>query len=142
MEKQKITITLLDVMEIDTCLNGAIDELTLQRKGEGLLSKNLSIPCKYLFGIINDQILKGVQSFTTFKNELIIKYGDKNENDTYTLEPYKNGETNEKIIPFYKEYNELLTQPFEVEFYPININQLSDIKDTTYYGALHRFFTI
>ena len=39
MEKQKITITLLDVMEIDTCLNGAIDELTLQRKGKDYFQK-------------------------------------------------------------------------------------------------------
>ena len=111
--------------------NGEMSQGSLSK----LLSKELPIKTAYTLGKLFIKIKSELQQYYQYRDNLIKKYG-KEENGKYSIES-----SNENFEEFKKGHIELLSIPVDINFEPLELESLGDIKLSAMdMGNLEMFF--
>jgi hypothetical protein len=134
---EKITLKLGEVLQLESEINGLVDQKNGEVIFEGFTKQNLSIILKYELSDFSS-VLKGERAkVDALRDDLIKKHGEddgkggimvkmylkeiKDENDNII-----GGEYNPKYIEFDKEYGTLLNQEIELEYPEITKDDLKE----------------
>lgn len=93
----------------------------LKNELEIILKNDLDGISRLWFSLFNKLILEEYTILESLKETLILKYGTLNDDQSYFIgEKLENGETNPNYNSFINEFNKILTQFKEIEYYPLN----------------------
>ena len=115
---EKITLTLADVLDLETEINGLVNNETGQVIYEGFRKQNLSIILKYDINTFGEVLKNEVKLIDAIRDELVIKYGKEKDGTTMVTmyDEEKDDEGNvisrkysKNFIEFNNEFNTLLT---------------------------------
>lgn len=142
----KITLKLSEVISLEAEINGLTNQMTGEVLVKGLLSQNLNGARKYWLKKLSDTTGKERKLFEESKAEIDKKYGRELENGQYVIDRFlknKDGEYDTtKINPDYEKYmseiNVLLDQDVELEYSPIKLSELSDLKGEEFYSIAYK----
>lgn len=141
IEMKTITLKLSDIAALEAEINGSVDLRTGQLVKRGIMSQNLSGARKYWLKKLSDLLAKEVKFINETRDELVKKYfADKDGNvevKQYITKKNKDGvetkEINPKFEQYDKEVRELLDIEREIEYNPIKLSELEEIKFEEYY---------
>jgi hypothetical protein len=136
----KITLKLGDVLQLESEINGYVDQQSGEQIYEGFSKQNLSIILKYELSDFS-ATLKGERSkVDALRDDLIKKHGEddgkgglwvKMHNEVKDEEGNIIGKViNPKYVEFDKEYGTLLNQEIELEYPEITKEDLKDAGKT------------
>ncbi len=83
-----ISLKLLEFYQLDSELNGVVNQSTGEQLSTGLLSENLKLTTKYWLTELAKKITVEKQAIESLKDELIKKYGEVNESGGYSISLY------------------------------------------------------
>jgi hypothetical protein len=104
------------------------EKITLQFALFYHLKNELDIILKYdldgisrlWFSLLNKLILEEYASIESLKESLILKYGTVSDEQNYLIsEKLEDGQINPNYISFINEFNQILGQTKEIEYYPL-----------------------
>lgn len=137
---EKITLKLGEHLQLESEINGLIDQQTREIIYEGFSRQNLSIILKYELAEFGERLLAERRRIETLRDELIKKYGEEDEVGRLSvkmkitnLDEEGNiiSETiNPKYVEFDQEYGTLLNQDKELEYPEITKDDLKDAGKT------------
>jgi hypothetical protein len=144
---EKITLKLHEFYALDFELNGLVNPETRAKVSKGLLNEKLSLITKYWLSGLSKTVAAEKAAIEELKNELIKKYGtelpDGNINIPISITE-KDEEGNEKQVinpkyqEFDKEFGALLQTEKEIEYKPISLKELSELKTDEYYPVIFK----
>ena len=129
----KIKLNFSEILLLKKEIYGIIDQAQQKVLLAGLLRQKLSLPVKYWLNDLGENILPQEKRITDLRNELITKYGEKQEDGnmgipaTITGEDGKTQVANPKMLAFTKEYFEFLKEEKEIEYKPFTLENLETI---------------
>ena len=133
---EKIKFKLSEVIALEAEINGTINAQTGQTIRKGLMAQPLSGARKYWLKKLSDTLSKEVKILNDCKEELIKKYGEEDEELGLSIKKYLDKEQT-KLNPNHEKYQEemnaMLENEVEIEYAPIPLSELSDIKFEEYY---------
>lgn len=144
---EKITLKLHEFYALDYELNGLVNQQTKTKLSKGLLNEKLSLVTKYWLSSLAKTVAVEKAAIEELKNELIKKYGtelpDGNVNIPIMItETDEEGNNKEVINPKYeefdKEFGTLLQTEKEIEYKPISLKELSELKTDEYYPVIFK----
>jgi len=114
---EKITLNLGEILQLESEINGFVNQNNGQVIYEGFLKQKLPIILKYDLNDVSAKLLEEKKLIEKVKDELITKYGEKTD-DGIAIKPFDDildGEGNvtarqynENFIKFTNEYNQFL----------------------------------
>lgn len=148
MENKKTTLTIREIYDLESEISGfATNDKVIF---EGVLNQKITIVTKYHLNKLLTILKEDKKLVDDSRNDLIKKYGTEKDSNI-VIEPYKStftenedGESvenrvvNENFILFNDEYTKLLDQVREVEHYPFNIEEFSNIETNDNYRMLFK----
>lgn len=130
MNKEKISIQLGEFIVLFDELNGFTNQNTGE-KIEGILDHELNALSRMWFILLNDIARPEKERLDQIKNDLITKYGTIDGDQVFVNQLNEDGTPNEKFTLFVNEYNSVLTEYKEIEYYPIKMEYLALITTKT-----------
>lgn len=130
---EKITLKIFELFTLEVELNGFKkydDKGELIEKRKGFLDYKIPMPLKYYYTKTNNFLKEQKTIIESLKMELFNKYG-KAEGDSITILP-------ENFTIFNKELTELFSQECEIEYKPISIDVLAEIKEEENFDILYK----
>jgi hypothetical protein len=139
----KAKLKLFEILNLDIELNGFVSPEGEVRV-EGLLNQKLSHNLKYKLREDIKNVLEAKKSILQVQNDLIIKYGNKDENGSFGLDRYLD-EENKIINPEFNKYNEewnqfLTTNEKEIELTDLTLDDFKDVITKDIYTVLDVYF--
>lgn len=116
-----------EVLDIDAYLSGFENDKV---KIKGILNEKLNVKTKYWLGKFSDKIQKEKVTFGKLRDELIKKYGEEQEDGSFTV--------TEKIKEFNEEIHSLIDMEVEIETPKLDIESF-DFESETDYSYLLKF---
>lgn len=144
---EKITLKLYEFYALDYELNGLTNTETKEKLSKGLLNEKLSLVTKYWLSSLAKTVAAEKAAIEELKNELIKKYGtelpDGNVNIPIMIsEKDEDGNTKNVLNPKYeefdKEFGTLLQTEKEIEYKPISLQELSELKTDQHYPVIFK----
>lgn len=133
---EKLTLKLGDHLQLESELNGLVNQNTGEVIYEGFINQNLSIILKYELSVLAETLTAERKRIESLRDELVKKYGDLDEKGGMMVKMLietKDDEgnvlskvINPKYIEFDKEYGVLLNQEKEIEYPEITKEDLKD----------------
>jgi hypothetical protein len=133
---EKILLKLGDHLQLESELNGLVNQNSGEIIYEGFINQNLSIILKYELSVLAETLSAERKRVESLKDELIKKHGDVDEKGGMMVKMFNetiDDETNvfsrvinPKYIEFDKEYGTLLNQEKEIEYPEITKEDLKD----------------
>jgi hypothetical protein len=144
---KKTAIKLFQFYNLDSELNGIVDQKTNQVTRKGLLSERLSLVLKYWLMDLAKKAFEEKNACESMKEELIRKYGEMDELGNISLLQYtnvvkdENGEVlsienNPKFEEFQVEWNQFLNEEKEVEHKEFKLSDFENVESEDVYPAL------
>lgn len=133
----KISLRLIEFYQLDIELNGYSNEGQVLVKG--LLNENLPLVTKYWLTQIANTVAEEKSNMDKFKEELINKFGEKQENGNISIERFVNDRENPAFILFANEWNKLLLEEKTIQYKPIKIEDLETVNSVNNYPMLFKF---
>ena len=128
-------ITFREILELDLMLLGSGES---KPKITGILNEKLNIKPKYWLGRLSEDIQKEKTQFLKLRDELIIKYGDKNEEGLFEIKPIVDNKTNPKFIEFQKEVEGMLNEEIEINIPKMDLDSF-DFESESNYSYLFKY---
>jgi len=133
---EKITLKLHEVYELNLELKGNINQQTGEVIRKGILDEKISISVKYWLDKLSSKLKKEIDVVEKLKEEIIKKLGILDEQGNYSIPLRINekfddkGESlsydvNPSFLEYQSEFEKLINQEVEIEFYPINIEDIN-----------------
>jgi len=133
---EKITLKLHEVYELNLELKGSINQQTGEVIRKGILDEKISISVKYWLDKLSSKLKKEIDVVEKLKEEIIKKLGILDEQGNYSIPLRINekfddkGESlsydvNPSFLEYQSEFEKLINQEVEIEFYPINIEDIN-----------------
>jgi len=141
---EKLTLSLGEILTLEAELNGLSNPSTGEVIIEGFLKEKLCLGDKYWLEKLSAKLLTEKKLVDKLRNELIEKFGEKNEDGQYAILPFidtkEEGvqEQNPKFAEFQKEFSELLAQEKEIEYRPLPFDSLNKIESETAYSMIFK----
>jgi len=146
---EKISLKLFEFYNLDSELNGVVNQQTGEKVSEGLLSEKLKLTTKYWLTELSKKVTAEKTSVESLKEELIKKHGEADENGNIGIQMYIDvvkdedgniveGKPNPKFIEFQNEFNTLLQEEKELEYKPVNLNELESIETEGNYSTFFK----
>lgn len=144
---EKIELSLLDIYNINTEINGFVDNQTGESLFTGLLKEKILLTTKYWLTDLFFTIQQEIKLIDEIKNTLIKKYGEEDGNRGISVSStvkvkQEDGSEKEIINPSYEqfhvEFNEFLKTTKEIEYHPILLSELKGIDSAANYPTLFR----
>jgi hypothetical protein len=133
---EKITLKLHEVYELNLELKGSINQQTGEVIRKGILDEKISISVKYWLDKLSSKLKKEIDVVEKLKEEIIKKLGILDEQGNYSIPLRINekfddkGESlsydvNPSFLEYQSEFEKLINQEVEIEFSPINIEDIN-----------------
>lgn len=141
---EKLTLKLSEVLALEAELNGLVNPSNGEVIIEGFLKEKLCLGDKYWLEKLSTKLAEEKKLIDKLRNELIEKYGDKNEEGQFVIMPFleskKEGEQkpNPKFAEFQKEFSDLLNQEKEISYRPLPFESLNRIESETAYSMIFK----
>jgi uncharacterized protein (UPF0216 family) len=150
---EKISLKLYEFYNLDSELNGVINQQNGEKISSGLLAEKLKLTTKYWLTELSKKVAAEKAVVETLKEELIKKHGETDESGNISIPMYINivkdendnivsGENNPKFIEFQNEFNELLQEEKELEYKTVKLNELENIESEGNYPVFFKLVTV
>jgi hypothetical protein len=150
---EKVTLKLAEFYQLDTELNGAINQQTGEVLAKGLLSEKIKLTTKYWLNDLSKKVSTEKESVEKLKEELIKKYG-KEENGAVSIPLYINevvdDETNEVVsreinpdfVKFQNDFNSLLQEERELEYHAFKLEEFESVESEGVYNTFFKLIKV
>jgi len=146
---EKISLKLFEFYNLESELNGVVNQQTGEKVSAGLLAEKLKLTTKYWLTELAKKVAAEKATVETLKEELIKKHGEADENGNIGIQMYTDvvkdedgniveGKPNSKFIEFQNEFNTLLQEEKELEYKPVNLNELESIETEGNYSTFFK----
>jgi hypothetical protein len=146
---EKISLKLFEFYNLDSELNGVVNQQTGEKVSNGLLSEKLKLTTKYWLTELSKKVLAEKTSVESLKEDLIKKHGEADENGNIGIQMYIDvvkdedgniieGKPNPKFIEFQNDFNTLLQEEKELEYKPVNLSELENIESDGNYPTFFK----
>lgn len=147
MEKSKFKLG--DVLQLESEINGFVNQETGEKIYEGFLKQNLSIILKYELTELSEVLSKERRKVDGLRDDLIKKHGEEDEKGGILVKMFNEVKDDEgnvisrvinpKYVEFDKEYGELLNTEIDLEYPEITKEDLKEAgKSKDKYQVLFR----
>ncbi len=147
MEKSKFKLG--DVLQLESEINGFVNQETGERIYEGFLKQNLSIILKYELTELSEVLSKERRKVDSLRDDLIKKHGQDDGKGGLMVKMFIEEKDNDgniisrtinpKYVEFDKEYGELLNTEIDLEYPEITKEDLKEAgKSKDKYQVLFR----
>jgi len=131
---EKINLKLAEVVSLAIELNG--NPQNPESEYKGILNEKMSLTTRYWLNQINKEVSEEKVVVDKFRDELVAKYGDTNEDGSISLPAFiqeeVDGKTLQKLNPnfieFQKEFETLLNQEKEFSYKPLTFAEVENIQ--------------
>jgi len=131
---EKINLKLAEVVSLAIELNG--NPQNPESEYKGILNEKMSLTTRYWLNQINKEVSEEKVIVDKFRDELVAKYGDVNEDGSISLPAFiqeeVEGKTLQKLNPnfieFQKEFETLLNQEKEFSYKPLTLAEVENIQ--------------
>jgi len=134
MEKSKFKLG--DVLQLESEINGFVNQETGEKIYEGFLKQNLSIILKYELTELSEVLSKERRKVDGLRDDLIKKHGEEDEKGGILVKMFNEVKDDEgnvisrvinpKYVEFDKEYGELLNTEIDLEYPEITKEDLKE----------------
>jgi hypothetical protein len=146
---EKISLKLFEFYNLDSELNGVVNQQTGEKVSEGLLNEKLKLTTKYWLTELSKKVLAEKTSVESLKEDLIKKHGEVDENGNIGIQMYIDvvkdeddkiieGKSNPKFIEFQNDFNTLLQEEKVLEYKPVNLSELENIESDGNYPTFFK----
>ena len=150
---EKISLKLFEFYNLESELNGVTNQQTGEKISAGLLAEKLKLTTKYWLTELAKKVAAEKATVETLKEELIKKHGETDETGNISIPMYVNivkdeddkmvsAENNPKFIEFQNEFNTLLQEEKELEYKPVNLNELENIESDGNYPTFFKLVVV
>ena len=150
---EKISLKLFEFYNLESELNGVMNQQTGEKISAGLLAEKLKLTTKYWLTELAKKVAAEKATVETLKEELIKKHGETDETGNISIPMYVNivrdeddkmvsAENNPKFIEFQNEFNTLLQEEKELEYKPVNLNELENIESDGNYPTFFKLVVV
>ena len=132
----KINLKLGEILQLESEINGLVNQESGKIIYEGFLKQNLSIILKYGLNELSELLKTERKKVEVLRDELIKKYGEENNEGSIFVKMYDEIEDeegnvigkkfNEKYLKFEEEYSVFLNVEKEIEYPEITKEDLKD----------------
>jgi hypothetical protein len=132
----KIKLKLGEILQLESEINGLVNQESGKIIYEGFLKQNLSIILKYGLNELSELLKTERKKVEVLRDELIKKYGEENNEGSIFVKMYDEIEDeegnvvgkkfNEKYLKFEEEYSVFLNVEKEIEYPEITKEDLKD----------------
>ena len=150
---EKISLKLYEFYNLDSELSGVTNQQTGEKVSAGLLAEKLKLTTKYWLTELAKKVAAEKTTVETLKEELIKKHGEADETGNISIPMYidivkdedgkiVDGKNNPKFIEFQTEFNALLQEEKELEYKPVNLNELENIESDGNYPTFFKLVVV
>lgn len=150
---EKISLKLYEFYNLDSELNGVMNQQTGEKVSAGLLAEKLKLTTKYWLTELSKKVAAEKATVESLKEELIKKHGETDETGNISIPMYidivkdeegniVDGKNNPKFIEFQTEFNALLQEEKELEYKPVSINELENIESEGNYPVFFKLVKV
>lgn len=140
-----IKLTLQEIYKLDSELNGFVNPSTGETLSFGLLNEKLNLPTKYWLTDLAKKTLSEKSSIDQLKEDLIVKYGSKDENGNFEIPIWiddNKSKFNPLYIQFQEEFNTLLQEEKEIEYHEFKLDDFKNIETSNNYVIFYKLIQI
>ena len=146
---EKISLKLFEFYNLESELNGVVNQQTGEKISAGLLAEKLKLTTKYWLTELAKKLAAEKTTVETLKVELIKKHGEADETGNISIPMYIDivkdeddkiidGKNNPKFIEFQSEFNALLQEEKELEYKPVLLSELENIESDGNYPTFFK----
>jgi len=146
---EKISLKLFEFYNLESELNGVMNQQTGEKISAGLLAEKLKLTTKYWLTELAKKVAAEKTTVETLKEELIKKHGETDETGNISIPMYIDivkdeddkiidGKNNPKFIEFQTEFNALLQEEKELKYKPVNLSELESIESDGNYPTFFK----
>jgi uncharacterized protein (UPF0216 family) len=146
---EKISLKLFEFYNLESELNGLVNQQNGEKISAGLLSEKLKLTTKYWLTELAKKVAAEKTTVETLKEELIKKHGETDETGNISIPMYIDivkdeddkiidGKNNPKFIEFQTEFNALLQEEKELEYKPVLLSELENIESDGNYPTFFK----
>jgi len=150
---EKINLKLSEFYQLESELNGAINQQTNEKLANGLLSEKVKLTTKYWLTDLAKKVVAEKEAVEKIKNELIQKYGETDANGNTSIPLYINEQTDEegkvisreinpKFVEFQNEFNALLEETRELEHKGFKLEELESVESSDNYPVFFKLIKV
>ena len=150
---EKISLKLYEFYNLDSELNGVMNQQTGEKISAGLLAEKLKLTTKYWLTELSKKVAAEKATVESLKEDLIKKHGESDETGYISIPMYidivkdeegniVDGKNNPKFIEFQNEFNALLQEEKELEYKPVSINELENIESEGNYPVFFKLVKV
>jgi len=146
---EKISLKLFEFYNLESELNGVMNQQTGEKISAGLLAEKLKLTTKYWLTELAKKVAAEKTTVETLKEELIKKHGETDETGNISIPMYIDivkdeddkiidGKNNPKFIEFQTEFNALLQEEKELKYKPVLLSELENIESDGNYPTFFK----
>ena len=146
---EKISLKLFEFYNLESELNGVMNQQTGEKISAGLLAEKLKLTTKYWLTELAKKVAAEKTTVETLKEELIKKHGETDETGNISIPMYIDivkdeddkiidGKNNPKFIEFQNEFNTLLQEEKELEYKAVKLSALESIESDSNYPTFFK----
>jgi uncharacterized protein (UPF0216 family) len=150
---EKISLKLYEFYNLDSELNGVMNQQTGEKISAGLLAEKLKLTTKYWLTELSKKVAAEKAGVESLKEDLIKKHGEADETGNISIPMYidivkdeegkiVDGKNNPKFIEFQDEFNALLQEEKELEYKPVNLSELENIESDGNYPTFFKLVAV
>jgi N-methylhydantoinase B/oxoprolinase/acetone carboxylase alpha subunit len=136
---EKVTLKLQEFYQLNSELNGFVNQQTGETVSPGLLTERVKLTTKYWLADLAKKIAAEKESIDKLREELIKKYGVE-ENGGVNIPIYINEviddetkevvsrEINPNFVSFQNDFNLLLQEERELEYHPFKLEEFENVE--------------
>ena len=140
-----IKLTLQEIYKLNTEINGFINPSTGEILSLGLLNEKLSLPTKYWLTDLAKKTSSEKLVIDQLKEDLIVKYGTKDKDNIFEIEVWTDEtktDFNPLYVQFQEEFNTLLKEVIEIEYYEFKLNDFKNIETSDNYTIFYKLIQV
>lgn len=150
---KKVTLKLSEIYSLYADLNGVINQQTQEVLVKGLLAEKIKMSTKYWLNELAKKITIEKETIEKIREDLIKKYGDKDEKGNISIPTHINivknendepvsGDINPKLVEFQNEFYELLQEEKEIEYKSFTLDEFENVETEGNYNTFFKLITV
>ena len=150
---EKVTLKLQEYYQLNSELNGFVNQQTGETVSPGLLTERVKLTTKYWLADLAKKIATEKESIDKLREELVKKYGVE-ENGSVSIPIYINEviddetkevvsrEINPNFISFQNDFNLLLQEERELEYHPFKLEEFENVETDGVYVTFFKLIQV
>ena len=150
---EKISLKLSEFYQLDTELNGQVNQQTGEKVSNGLLNEKVKLTTKYWLTDLSKKVAAEKEAIEKVRAELIQKHGETDETGNVSIPFYINEQINEegqiisrevnpKFVEFQNEFNTLLEETRDLEYKGFKLDELDSVESSDNYEIFFKLIKV